>query len=470
MQYILLIIKVCPIIFIITGIIYLYICKKKYINVKARKKSTVFFEFTLVGFFVTFIYVTQVMNFGNGIGDKFNLIPLHPFYIASKYGKVNASILSQIFLNVMMCVPLGFLLPIVFPKRFNKFSSVFLTSFGLSLSTEVIQLLTARALDIDDIIANTLGGMLGFSIFLLAFAVYSYITKKKSVKILNYKRKIIFSFMLFIITFTPFMIINYLDGQSEFGHMYYSHIQPSNVIVNNELSSKETILPVYKAVLTFTQEEIGSKLLDNFNFKNAEFTKDADGVLSYINEDDKISLFIYEYGNWYLLDDDLSYKETNASKLPKEDEAVTLAMEYLNKCNINVSKLEYIELDNEYANNNLHLIFKPIEDEDINTKIIGYIMVEIGEEGILVSIYNNTIQGEYYTEVNSIPPEESIKIVQDVGLGVVQNSTAYINNIVPSYYFNKDTGFLIPTWEIDGEIDRGNGIIEAWSPQIEAIK
>lgn len=470
MQYILLLIKVCPIIFLITGIIYLYVCKKRNLNIKIRKKSTVFFEFTLVGFFVTFIYVTQVMSFGNGMGAKFNLIPLRPFYIAAKYGEVNASILSQIFLNIMMCVPLGFLLPIVFPKRFNKFSSILCASFGLSLSTEVLQLLTARALDIDDIITNTLGGVLGFSIFLLSFAVYSYITKKKSIEIPNYKRKIIFSFVPFIITFIPFIVINYLDEQSEFGHVYYGHIQPANVIVNDELSSKETILPVYKAVLTSTQEEIGTKLLNNFGIKDTEFTKEPDEILSYLNEDSKISLFIYQYGNWYMGFDYLLSEETNETELPKEDEAVTLAMEYLNQCNFDISELEYIGLDNEYGDNNLHLIFKPIENEDINTKMVGYITVSIGNEGKLLSVYNNTIQGEYYTEVNSISPEKSIEIVQDVGLRFASDSTAYINNIVPSYYFKEDTGFLIPVWEINGEIDMGDGILKAWNPQIEAVK
>lgn len=72
------------------------------------------------------------------------------------------------FLNILMCVPLGFLLPFVW-KAYRKFRVTVLSGAGFSALIEVSQLLTTRATDIDDLIANTLGTAVGFAVW-FAFA------------------------------------------------------------------------------------------------------------------------------------------------------------------------------------------------------------------------------------------------------------------------------------------------------------
>lgn len=72
------------------------------------------------------------------------------------------------FLNILMCVPLGFLLPFIW-KAYRKFGVTVLTGAGVSALIEVSQLLTTRATDIDDLIANTLGTAVGFGVW-FAFA------------------------------------------------------------------------------------------------------------------------------------------------------------------------------------------------------------------------------------------------------------------------------------------------------------
>ena len=72
------------------------------------------------------------------------------------------------FLNILMCVPLGLLLPFVW-KAYRKFRVTVLSGAGFSALIEVSQLLTTRATDIDDLIANTLGTAVGFAVW-FAFA------------------------------------------------------------------------------------------------------------------------------------------------------------------------------------------------------------------------------------------------------------------------------------------------------------
>ncbi len=64
--------------------------------------------------------------------------------------------------NVLAFMPFAFMLPVVSPKARGFFKTVFLT-FLLSLSIECVQL-AARvgSFDVDDLLLNTIGGILGF--------------------------------------------------------------------------------------------------------------------------------------------------------------------------------------------------------------------------------------------------------------------------------------------------------------------
>ena len=64
-------------------------------------------------------------------------------------------------LNVLMFAPLGFLLPAYF-DRYRNWGRTLAAGFLTSLAVEVIQLFTFRATDVDDLIMNTLGTILGF--------------------------------------------------------------------------------------------------------------------------------------------------------------------------------------------------------------------------------------------------------------------------------------------------------------------
>ena len=68
----------------------------------------------------------------------------------------------EFILNIFCFIPLGFLCPLI-SQSFNKMKNVVALGFGLSLAIELSQLFTLyRATDINDLIANTFGALLGF--------------------------------------------------------------------------------------------------------------------------------------------------------------------------------------------------------------------------------------------------------------------------------------------------------------------
>ena len=66
-------------------------------------------------------------------------------------------------LNVLLFVPLGFLLPTLWP-RFRRPAGTILAGLILSVIIEAAQLFTFRLTDINDLITNTMGAALGYCI------------------------------------------------------------------------------------------------------------------------------------------------------------------------------------------------------------------------------------------------------------------------------------------------------------------
>lgn len=65
-------------------------------------------------------------------------------------------------LNIILFIPLGFLCPII-SKSYQCIKNTFLIGSGLSLSIEIVQLFTLyRATDIDDLITNVAGTLVGY--------------------------------------------------------------------------------------------------------------------------------------------------------------------------------------------------------------------------------------------------------------------------------------------------------------------
>ncbi|HCX62175.1 MAG TPA: VanZ family protein [Clostridiales bacterium] len=73
---------------------------------------------------------------------------------------------QQIILNVLLMIPFGFLIPIL--KKQNIFSCT-LQTFLFSLSIELFQPLINgfRSSDVTDLITNTVGGIIGYLLYLI---------------------------------------------------------------------------------------------------------------------------------------------------------------------------------------------------------------------------------------------------------------------------------------------------------------
>lgn len=107
----------------------------------------------------------------------YNLIPLREIKRFWKYiwdrGSLGNMARLNVFGNIIAFIPFGVYLPYMSESKI-RFISTFLYTFSLSLTIELVQLITkVGSCDVDDVILNTLGGVVGY----ILWWVYSRIRK-----------------------------------------------------------------------------------------------------------------------------------------------------------------------------------------------------------------------------------------------------------------------------------------------------
>jgi glycopeptide antibiotics resistance protein len=105
------------------------------------------------------------------LGVEHNFMPFKTIADAMHFGDPLIA-LKQIGGNIVLFIPLGVALPILFPAI--KKGKVIVIGFVISLSIELIQLMAGfflgynyRSFDVDDLMTNTLGTVIGLLVFTL---------------------------------------------------------------------------------------------------------------------------------------------------------------------------------------------------------------------------------------------------------------------------------------------------------------
>jgi glycopeptide antibiotics resistance protein len=88
------------------------------------------------------------------------------------------SFIVNIFGNILAFAPFGFVLPIISVNN-RKLLNITVLSFEFSLTVELLQLIFKVGIfDVDDLLMNTIGGMLGGLCFLIGYKIYKIAIRK----------------------------------------------------------------------------------------------------------------------------------------------------------------------------------------------------------------------------------------------------------------------------------------------------
>jgi len=123
----------------------------------------VFMVLTLTGYFILFREVAA-QGWWHRVLHRIQTrerINLHPFLMFKQFHLAS----TQVIGNLVMLLPLGIYMPLLFPGL-SGFFRVFVICLLVSISIELMQLVTSvRSSDIDDVILNTSGAVVGYLVY-----------------------------------------------------------------------------------------------------------------------------------------------------------------------------------------------------------------------------------------------------------------------------------------------------------------
>ncbi|MDD2959228.1 MAG: VanZ family protein [Lachnospiraceae bacterium] len=118
---------------------------------------------------IYFLFFAESYGRGGAGEYRYNLIPLREINRFIRYPDVLGmrAVIVNLAGNVIGFLPFGAILPVL-RKPMRSLWKITLLSFEFSAAIEVMQLITrVGSFDVDDIILNTAGGILGYLIFAL---------------------------------------------------------------------------------------------------------------------------------------------------------------------------------------------------------------------------------------------------------------------------------------------------------------
>ena len=125
-------------------------------------KKFILHEELLLLLFITYIlFLFELVTSRDVYMNGTNLVPLREMF---RYPVGSENFNRQVVGNILLFMPFGFFA--TYYTKIKKISSISFMSILVSLTIEVVQKYIGRSFDVDDIILNVVGGILGFLVYI----------------------------------------------------------------------------------------------------------------------------------------------------------------------------------------------------------------------------------------------------------------------------------------------------------------
>ncbi len=125
------------------------------------------FMFCFIIYIMCLFYVVTFQDIDSKLISGYNLVPFREMF---RYKIGSRLFFKNVIGNLIMFVPFGFFTSYI--MRPAKLKYVFIITIIISFTIEITQTQIGRVFDIDDVLLNILGGILGFLIFNILYKIY----------------------------------------------------------------------------------------------------------------------------------------------------------------------------------------------------------------------------------------------------------------------------------------------------------
>ena len=155
--------------------------------IRNRVKIKLYKELITLCFIVYFMCLFYIVTFQDVTWSGSNFIPFREMF---RYPFGSKPFIKNILGNVLLFMPYG--VAIGYYTKTKKIRYAFLIGIVLSLSIETTQYVIGRVFDVDDIILNVIGCILGFSLYVTSFDL---VQKLPSI----FRKELVFNIIMIII-------------------------------------------------------------------------------------------------------------------------------------------------------------------------------------------------------------------------------------------------------------------------------
>ena len=124
-------------------------------------KKFILHEELLLLLFITYLFLFELVTSRDVYMNGTNLVPFREMF---RYPVGSENFNRQVVGNILLFMPFGFFA--TYYTNIKKISSISFMSILVSLTIEVVQKYIGRSFDVDDIILNVVGGILGFLVYI----------------------------------------------------------------------------------------------------------------------------------------------------------------------------------------------------------------------------------------------------------------------------------------------------------------
>ncbi|MEB2279480.1 VanZ family protein [Lysinibacillus xylanilyticus] len=379
--------------FILIALYYFFYYRKQPSD---RKKQVHIKKLVLGAVFIGYIiFVLELTIFGRGTSHylQMNLQPFSGYIDAWK--KYSLRDLQNCIFNILMFVPLGIFLPLI-SSKFKKFKWLLLIVISATLSIETYQTLSGAGIfELDDLMNNSLGGIIGYQLYRLGASIVHH----KKVKIKSLVGNLAIPLLMGLI----FVGMNIVYAQQEFGHLAINAYTKSNmsdvqISTSLELSTLPDVAPVYRKVIkndeveSLLQQKLGLSVLNEHVYRGDR------EILLENKAGSQYTLFIGSVGYWSLKDNNYTPGQTTLSG---QESLVDMAKAMMDEFAILPQDAEMTVLDTGEFTWNLK------DSTNLNTDYwTGDIMLDLKQDGSVSSLEYSIHMNQFKREVNILSPAE----------------------------------------------------------------
>ncbi|WP_310602292.1 VanZ family protein [Anaerosporobacter sp.] len=252
-----------------------------------KGKRVSWFERTIMAMFGIYLTVILAVTvspvYGFHLTVDFSSANFTPFRVI-RHGLGNP---LNLFGNVAMFIPFGILFPLL-SRKMQRGAHAILAGAMLSVTIEGLQLFLGRETDIDDVILNTIGVVVGYVVAKIVLNIFPSIRRMIGIEVMKNGKKLRRDFMptvfLSALIFVSVMVTGFERRYSYDNAKAYAHAE------DEDYSKEMAMYSDFSDVIDNKEESVTKELPEEVTARNVFFINVTTGkVISALDENDKIA-------------------------------------------------------------------------------------------------------------------------------------------------------------------------------------